>query len=106
HFDLPTCEQLMRKVHAALKPGGRAITLEFVPNDDRVTPPVEASFSQMMLGSTVARDAYPFAQYDQIFRSAGFARNETHELPMSPQHVIVSHKRSAPPGSLHRVCRF
>ncbi|HZS07593.1 MAG TPA: methyltransferase [Blastocatellia bacterium] len=92
HFDLPTCEQLMRKVHAALKPGGRAITLEFVPNDDRVTPPVEASFSLMMLGSTVAGDAYTFAQYDQIFRSAGFARNEIHELPMSPQHVIVSHK--------------
>jgi ubiquinone/menaquinone biosynthesis C-methylase UbiE len=39
HFDAPTCETLLRKVHAALADGGRAVTLEFVPNDDRVTPP-------------------------------------------------------------------
>ena len=38
HFDQPTCEKLMKRVHAALKPGGQAITLEFVPNDDRVSP--------------------------------------------------------------------
>jgi len=39
HFDPPTCEVLLRKAHAALAPGGRAVTLEFVPNDDRVSPP-------------------------------------------------------------------
>src|SRR5215510_211867 len=39
HFDKATCETLLRKVHAALADGGRAATLEFVPNDDRVTPP-------------------------------------------------------------------
>jgi 2-polyprenyl-3-methyl-5-hydroxy-6-metoxy-1,4-benzoquinol methylase len=38
HFDVPTCEKLLRKVHAALKPGGRAVTLEWVPNEDRVSP--------------------------------------------------------------------
>src|SRR5438132_7088325 len=26
HFDVPTCEKLMRRVHATLKPGGKAIT--------------------------------------------------------------------------------
>ena len=35
HFDVATCEALLRKVHAALAPGGRAVTLEFVPNEDR-----------------------------------------------------------------------
>src|SRR5919202_1193284 len=49
HFDPPTNERLLRKVHAALTPGGRAITLEFVPNDDRVSPPVAAMFSLVML---------------------------------------------------------
>ena len=44
HFDPPTCEKLMRRFHAALAPGGRCVTLEFVPNDDRVSPPVQASF--------------------------------------------------------------
>ena len=27
-------------VHAALRPGGRAATLEFVPNEDRISPPM------------------------------------------------------------------
>ena len=30
---------LLKKVHAALAPGGQAAIVEFVPNDDRVTPP-------------------------------------------------------------------
>src|SRR5579862_3472222 len=34
HFDPPTCTDLLKKVRAALKPGGRACTFEFVPNDD------------------------------------------------------------------------
>jgi 2-polyprenyl-3-methyl-5-hydroxy-6-metoxy-1,4-benzoquinol methylase len=37
HFDMPTCTQLAKRAHAALAPGGRAITLEFIPATDRVT---------------------------------------------------------------------
>jgi 2-polyprenyl-3-methyl-5-hydroxy-6-metoxy-1,4-benzoquinol methylase len=36
HFDVPTCEAVLKRLHAALRPGGRAAILEFVPNDDRV----------------------------------------------------------------------
>lgn len=90
HFDPPTNEQLLRKVHAALKSGGRAITLEFVPNEDRVSPPMAAAFSMMMLGSTEAGDAYTFAELDSMFRHAGFARSEAHPAP--PGTIIVSQK--------------
>ncbi len=38
HFDKPTCVSLLKKVRASLKPGGKAATLEFVPNEDRVSP--------------------------------------------------------------------
>src|SRR5207302_11242290 len=48
HFDTPTCEKLMRRVYAALKPGVIAITLEFVPNEDRITPPIPAAISLVM----------------------------------------------------------
>src|SRR5207249_12123696 len=34
HFDVPTCEKLMRRVHRALKHGGQAMTLELVPNEN------------------------------------------------------------------------
>ena len=92
HFDVPTCETLLRKVHAALKDGGRAVTLEFVPNPDRVSPPQAAAFSMMMLGATPGGDAYTFAELDRMFRNAGFARNELHELPPTIQRVVISYK--------------
>src|SRR5205807_10291548 len=79
HFDVPTCELLLRKVRAALADGGRAVTLEFVPNDDRVTPPQAAAFSMMMLGMTPSGDAYTFAELDQMFRNAGLASSDLHE---------------------------
>lgn len=92
HFDQATCEKLMRRVHAALKAGGKAVTLEFVPNEDRVTPPAAAAFSLNMLVGTEAGDAYTFAEYDAMFRKAGFAQSEMHEVPNAPQRVLVTEK--------------
>ncbi len=92
HFDPATCEKLLRKVNAALKPGGRAVTLEFVPNEDRVSPPAAAAFSMMMLGTTEAGDAYTFSEYDRMFHNAGFSRNELHAIPPFPSQVVISQK--------------
>lgn len=92
HFDAPTCENLLCQVRASLADGGRAVTLEFVPNDDRVTPPQASAFSMMMLGSTPSGDAYTFAELEQMFANAGFASSELHELPPTIQRVVISHK--------------
>jgi len=94
HFDMPTCEKLMRRVHAALKPGGKAITLEFVPNDDRVSPPTPAAFSLIMLANTDAGDAYTFREYEKMFRNAGFASTSVQAVPDMPQQVLISDKSS------------
>jgi SAM-dependent methyltransferase len=90
HFDVPTCEKLLAKVRSSLKPGGRCVTLEFVPNDDRVSPPVPAAFALVMLGGTPAGDAYTFAELDSMLRNAGFAHNEAVPLTNSPQTMIIS----------------
>ncbi|MGH7248206.1 MAG: SAM-dependent methyltransferase, partial [Pseudomonadota bacterium] len=92
HFDPPACERLMRKVLKALAPSGRCITLDFVPNDDRVSPPTAAGFAMIMLGTTPAGDVYTFSEYDTMFRNAGFASSELHLLTRAPQSVIVSRK--------------
>lgn len=92
HFDKDTCVTLLRKVHAALADGGRAVALEFVPNDDRVTPPQAAAFSVQMLGGTPTGDAYTFVELEQMAQNAGFARSEMHELPPTIERVIVSYK--------------
>jgi ubiquinone/menaquinone biosynthesis C-methylase UbiE len=90
HFDPSTCEALLRKVHAALADGGRAVTLEFIPNPDRVSPPQAAAFSMTMLGSTPAGDAYTFAELETMFHNAGFSASEWHELPPTIQRVVIS----------------
>src|SRR5215813_4207497 len=80
HFDPPTCERLLRRMHAALAPGGRVAAVEFVPNPDRVTPAEAASFSLVMLASTPGGDAYTFAAYERMFAAAGFGEITLHEL--------------------------
>ena len=92
HFDIPTCEKLLRKIRAALADRGRVVTFEFIPNEDRVSPPVAAKFSMMMLGTTPSGDAYTFAEYEKMFRNAGFTASELHPLPPTPGRVVISQK--------------
>lgn len=89
HFDAATCIGLLRKVHAALRPGGRAAALEFVPNEDRITPPMAAAFSLTMLASTAAGDAYTFAELEEMYRQAGFGGITAHPIPRSPHTVVM-----------------
>ncbi len=92
HFDVPTCETFLKKVHACLNTDGQVITLEFVPNEDRVSPPAMADFGLIMLATTPAGDAYTFSQYDRMFRNAGFNKSEMHDVPASNQRAIITQK--------------
>jgi 2-polyprenyl-3-methyl-5-hydroxy-6-metoxy-1,4-benzoquinol methylase len=90
HFDAKTNEDFLRKLNNSLAEGGKIMTVEFVPNDDRVTPPPSASFALVMLAATPAGDAYTFAELTQMFENAGFSHNEIIELHPMPQHLIIS----------------
>jgi ubiquinone/menaquinone biosynthesis C-methylase UbiE len=93
HFDQPTCVRLLQKVREALKPGGRAAALEFVPNEDRVSPPMAAGFSMTMLPTTPAGDAYTFRQLEAMYREAGFVRVTEHPVPTGPHTIVTGHLR-------------
>jgi 2-polyprenyl-3-methyl-5-hydroxy-6-metoxy-1,4-benzoquinol methylase len=92
HFDMSTCEKLMRRVHAALNPQGKAVTVEFAPNEDRVTPPTAARFALAMLATTDTGDAYTLSEYERMFRNAGFATTKLRSVPEMPNQVLVSEK--------------
>jgi precorrin-6B methylase 2 len=92
HFDLDTCRALARRFHDSLAPGGRMVTLEFIPDPERVSPPPAAVFPLIMLASTVAGDAYTFAEYERVFADAGFGRSVLHAPPQLGQRIIVSYK--------------
>jgi len=90
HLDRAACERLLTKVHAALIPGGRAVALGLIPNEDRVSPPTAAAFNLVMLATTGGGDSYPFSELDRMCRHAGFARTELHDLPPSPERVVIA----------------
>ena len=92
HFDLPTCTSFMRKGHAALKPGGRAAIVEFVPNPDRVSPPTAAAFSLMMLATTPTGDTYTFAELESISKSAGFARVDLAPPEIGLNRLVIAYR--------------
>lgn len=91
HFDRAACIGLLRKVAASLKSGGRVVVLEFVPNEDRVSPPMAASFSLTMLAGTPAGDAYTLAEHTSMLAEAGFKEIAGHPL-QGPETVIVGVK--------------
>ena len=91
HFDQPTCTNFMRKVHAALKSGGRVAVLEFVPNPDRITPPIPAGFSLTMLAGTPGGDAYTFEELRGQLEAAGFSHVSAHSLP-TPETIVLATK--------------
>jgi ubiquinone/menaquinone biosynthesis C-methylase UbiE len=93
HFDCDTNVRLLRKVHASLTPGGRVAVVEFVPNDDRVSPPDGALFAMRMLGTTPAGDAYTAAELDRMLSEAGFTGGHAVRLAPAPQTLIVATRR-------------
>lgn len=66
--------------------------LGLVPNEDRVSPPTAAAFNLVMLATTGAGDSYSFSELDRMFRNAGFDRTELHDLPPSPERVVIAYR--------------
>jgi hypothetical protein len=90
HFDLATCETLLLRVHASLAPGGRCAIVEFIPNEDRVTPPEAAMFGLTMLATTSHGDAWTFAEYERVLRASGFSSVTLHEMPPTPTRLVIA----------------
>jgi len=88
HFDHPTCVALLARVRESLAPAGRALVVEFIPNEDRVSPPLPAMFAFIMLGTTQRGDAFTAAEYMAMGRDAGFRTATLAPLPPSPESLI------------------
>lgn len=89
HFTAAECTEFLRKVHVSLRPDGRVAIVEFVPNEDRVTPPPAASFALVMLATTPAGDAYTFKELAAMLSEAGFREASAHPLPGSAATAVI-----------------
>lgn len=88
HFDSDGCVMLLKKAHASLAPGGRVAVVEFVPNDDRVSPEFPAGFAWVMLATTPKGDAYTAREFADMARLAGFRDIVAKPLLPSPATLI------------------
>lgn len=92
HFSEETNATLLRKIYRSMQAGGRVVTLGFVPNEDRPAPAIPAEFALMMLATTPEGDAYTFAKCESMLSNAGFRSTTLHEIPFSPQRVVIGSK--------------
>jgi 2-polyprenyl-3-methyl-5-hydroxy-6-metoxy-1,4-benzoquinol methylase len=90
HYDASTNTTLLRKIRKSLAPNGLVMTMDWVPNPDRISPARAASFSMMMLGMTVGGDAYTLADYEQMFRDAGFSSTVLHTTTVRGHSLLFS----------------
>ena len=86
------CERLLARVHGALVPGGRAVALQYILDDDRIARPAAAYLSLALLATTPGGGNYTVGELDRMFRNAGFSHTELHELP--PERVVIAHRSS------------
>jgi len=92
HFDRATNVGLLKKIREALKPGGQAVTLEFAPDDNRVSPPGMAGFALVMLAGTPGGDAYTVTELKAMYAEAGLKNVKWAELPTGMQRIVSGEK--------------
>ena len=94
HFDAATCSEFLSRMGDALTADGKVYTLEFVPNEDRISPPFVAGFDLHMLRQTPAGDTYTAAEYEEIFAAAGLEVDAVTPLTGTAYTVVIAgHKR-------------
>lgn len=89
HFDAEGCATILRKAKSSLSSNGRVCAVEFVPNEDRVSPSMPAAFAFWMLATTPSGDAYTHSDLVNIAKNAGFSGVTSHALKPTPQTLIL-----------------
>jgi SAM-dependent methyltransferase len=85
--------RLLRKIFAALAPGGTIAIQEFVPNDERTGPPNALIFAVNMLVNTEAGDTFTFAEMSGWLREAGYGNARLVDLQTVSPTVLAEKSR-------------
>ena len=89
HFDHATCVGLLEKVSQSLAPNGKILAVEFVPNEDRISPYVPAVFAFHMLAVTPGGDAFTAKELDAMAREARFKGATVTSIAGSPESLVT-----------------
>ena len=84
-------KELLRKSYAALRPGGKLLIGEYVPNDARTGPAMPLLFGLNMLLQTEVGAVFTLRVYRDWLKGAGFHKVATVPVP-PPSTVILATK--------------
>jgi ubiquinone/menaquinone biosynthesis C-methylase UbiE len=82
--------ELFKRLHRALKTGGRIVIIDMIPNDERTGPPFALIFALNMLVNTEKGGTYTLAEYAAWLKEAGFSRVETADIQSHSPLIIAS----------------
>jgi len=80
-------KELLRKSYAALRPGGKLLIGEFVPNDARTGPAMPVLFGLTMLLQTDEGNVFTLREYRTWLKAAGFGKVTT--IPVPPPSTVI-----------------
>jgi ubiquinone/menaquinone biosynthesis C-methylase UbiE len=83
--------KLFQRLHRALKPGGRVVIADMVPDEGRREATFPLLFAVNMLVNTEEGDTFTFSEYRQWLEASGFGEVRTLNVP-APSPVIVATK--------------
>ncbi len=89
HFNEADCIRINQVAKKALKPGGAAVVVDFIPEEGRVGNPMPLMFALVMLMWTPEGDTRTESEYRRTFEAAGFARFDPRPTP-SPQRLLFA----------------
>jgi 2-polyprenyl-3-methyl-5-hydroxy-6-metoxy-1,4-benzoquinol methylase len=99
HFTEQRCLDLLRRLAAALTPGGRLAIHDITATGHRpADEPFPALFSALMLAWTQHGEAYPLATYQRLLAKAGFSAPDVSDsLGLPARFLITTTQGSAHP---------
>ncbi|HEY3296082.1 MAG TPA: methyltransferase [bacterium] len=79
---------LLQKCAAALRPRGQVVVVDFVMDEDRITPPFGTFFSLNMLVGTEAGDTYTEPEIRSWLQDAGLSAIARKDTPFGPSMLM------------------
>jgi len=80
-------KELLRKSYTALRPAGKLLIAEFVPNDARTGPAMPLLFGLNMLLQTEEGNVFTLREYRAWLKAAGFRKVTT--IPVPPPSTLI-----------------